>query len=191
MVKAIIFDCFGVLTTDHWKEFVATLSPDQTEQARALMYEHDAGRISLSKVLDEVKKLTQRVPAGVEQLVADEEIKNIDLLTYIGELRHKYKIGLLSNIGSDWIRSEFLSRHEQALFDEMVFSFEVHMAKPDPEIFVLMAKRLGTPLSDCVLVDDSEGHCAAAARLGAKTIVYNDFQQMKRQLEPLLQPSQS
>lgn len=191
MVKAIIFDCFGVLTTDHWKEFLASLAPGQVEPARALMYRHDAGRLSEADLIAEVKKLTGQTPRGVERLFNDEKIKNTELLEYIGAHKTDYKMGLLSNIGSNWIRARFLSRDEQALFDDMVFSYEVGMAKPDPGIFELTAERLGVATNQCVLVDDSDGHCEAARRSGFKTVLYENFQQMEQELEPLLADTKS
>jgi HAD superfamily hydrolase (TIGR01509 family) len=187
MVRVIIFDCFGVLTTDHWKEFVATLPLEQIEPARALMYEHDAGSLNRAELIQQVQKLTGQTPQGIERLLGQEEAKNVELLEYIRHLKTSYKVGLLSNIGSNWIRESFLSKKEQALFDEMIFSYEIRLAKPDPKIFELAAERLGEDLADCVLVDDSEGHIGAAARLGMKTIVYQNFQQMKRELELLLE----
>jgi epoxide hydrolase-like predicted phosphatase len=189
MIKAIIFDCFGVLTTDHWKEFVAKLPAAQMEQARALMYQHDAGRLLESELLREVKRLTNQTPRGAEKLINDENIKNTELLAYIKELRPTYKVGLLSNIGSNWIREDFLNQAEQALFDEIILSYEVHMAKPDPEIFELAAKRLAVEPSGCVLIDDSAGHCQAARQQGMQAILYTDFRQMKHKLEPLLSQS--
>jgi putative hydrolase of the HAD superfamily len=117
----------------------------------------------------------------------DNEIaKNEELLAYIKEIKPYYKIGLLSNIGSNWIRNSFLSDEEQNLFDEMVLSYEVSMAKPDPEIFELVAKRLGETPSECIMVDDSEGHSSAAGETGMTAIVYKNFEQLKSELDPLL-----
>jgi HAD superfamily hydrolase (TIGR01509 family) len=188
-MQAIIFDCFGVLTTDHWKEFISTLPQSQMRQARTLMYEHDAGRLTEAELIRQVKDITQKTPQGIEKLVSDENIKNTELLDYIKGLKPKYKIGLLSNIGSNWIRDDFLSQKEQALFDDMVLSHEVGMAKPDPGIFELAASRLGADITDCVLIDDSQGHCQAARSLGARAIIYDNFAQMKQQLEAYLKSS--
>jgi HAD superfamily hydrolase (TIGR01509 family) len=190
MIKAFIFDCFGVLTTDHWKEFVATLPPDQIEEARALNYKYDAARLNELEFMEAVKELTGRLPQAVEKLLDNEIIKNDQLLEYIKRLKPSYKVGMLSNIGSNWIRDKFLDSDEQGLFDEMVFSYEVGLAKPDPEIFQLMADRLGESSVDCVFIDDSQGHCAAAAKVGMRTVIYENFEQLKRELKPLLANSE-
>lgn len=189
MVKALIFDCFGVLTTDYWKEFAATLPEEYIELARALLYRYDAGKIGRTEFLAGIKRLTGRVPRDIEELLEGEMVKNGELLKYIECLKHSFKIGLLSNIGSGWIRSNFLTSDEQAMFDDMVLSYEVHMAKPDPEIFELTAKRLGQVPAECVMVDDSPGHCAAAAKAGMQAVLYKNLTQLKHDLEPLLNQS--
>jgi FMN phosphatase YigB (HAD superfamily) len=186
MVKAVIFDCFGVLTTDHWKEFLATLPKAQVEPARTIIYKYDSSQLDESEFLAEVRALTGRLPIAVERLLDNEVSKNEELLVYIRKIKPFYKIGLLSNIGSNWIRKSFLSSVEQNLFDEMIFSYEVNMAKPDSGIFELAAARLGESPKNCVMVDDSDGHSAAASKTGMTAIVYQDFEQLKRELDPLL-----
>jgi HAD superfamily hydrolase (TIGR01509 family) len=189
MVKAIIFDCFGVLTTDYWKEFTAKLTPEKLEQARGLMYQYDSGRIERTDFLSRIEEVTGQKPHAIEQMLWGERVKNEELLDYIRQLKTSCKIGLLSNIGSNWIRQTFLTEDEQALFDDMVLSYEVKLAKPDPEIFELAAERLGVKPAECVMVDDSEGHCSAAARAGMKFVYYENLEQLKRDLAPLLNQS--
>jgi len=186
MVQAIIFDCFGVLTTDLWKEFVATLSSEEIEPARSLNYQYDAGQLDRIEFLRAVQALTGRRPEEIETKLDNETNKNIELLSYISDLKPMYKIGLLSNIASNWINDTFLTATEQKLFDVMIFSHEVRLAKPDPEIFELTAERLGVTPEACVLIDDSERHCVAAAGLGMKAILYEDFGQMRGELENVL-----
>lgn len=41
---------------------------------------------------------------------------------------------------------------------------DVAKAKPSPDVFVVAAKRLGLPVSDCVIVGDSVWDVLAAAR---------------------------
>lgn len=188
MIKAIIFDCFGVLTVDLWKEFVSTLPEDQKQPARDINHTYDAGFIDEKQFLDEIKELTGRHPGEVEDLSLStrEATKNEELLNYIAGLKPHYKIGLLSNIASDWIRSSLLSAEEQKLFDQMILSFEVGMTKPDPRIFMLACERLRVGPHETVMVDDIETYCQAAQGEGLKAVVYRDFPQLKRDLTEIL-----
>lgn len=188
MIKAVIFDCFGVLTTDTWRAFIDSL-PEGVDIKRAKELNHalDAGKIERDEFLEQIKQLTGRRPEQLEDEFRGEIAKNTALLDYIRELRqHGYKIGMISNIASPWITDSFLNQEEQELFDKMIFSFEVGMTKPDPRIFILACERLRVTPQEAVMVDDIERYCEAAKIEGLKAIVYENLPQLKRDLEPLL-----
>lgn len=188
MVKAIIFDCFGVLTTDTWLAFLDSL-PDSVdiEAARKLNRAHNMGLVTNEDFLIGLKKITGRDAQEVENRLAHEVTKNTNLLEYIRELRGRgFRIGMISNIASNWIRKSFLTIEEQELFDEMIMSFEVGIAKPDPRMFMLACERLRVAPHEAVLVDDIDRYCDAAQAEGLKAIVYKDLKQAKQELETLL-----
>lgn len=184
-MKAIIFDCFGVLTTDYWREFVAALEVDLQPAAADLNKAYDAGFITTTDFMDQVEELTGQRPELVEHTHGP-ATKNSELLDYIAELKPYYKTGLLSNIASDWITDEFLTAPEQGLFDAMIFSHNVQLTKPDPRIFELIADRLGVEPTDCVMVDDIEPNCTGAREIGMQAVVYQHYPQARRELELLL-----
>lgn len=187
MIKAIVFDCFGVLTTDTWRAFVDGLPPDADKQAaRDLNHAYDAGMLTKDEFLKQVHAVTGHEPKQVETLLGNEIAKNAALLEYIRELKQNYKIGLLSNIGSSWITDTFLNADEQALFDEMVFSYKVGMTKPDPRIFELACSRLGVNPREAVMIDDIESYCASAADLGMKAVVYKNLDQCRADITDIL-----
>jgi epoxide hydrolase-like predicted phosphatase len=181
-IKAIIFDCFGVLTDDKWRTFVESLPDNQKQAARDVNRAYDNGAISESEFSQKLHDLTGRSPG----LGGDDMVKNAELFDYIATLKATYKIGLLSNVASDWIRTTFLSASEQALFDAMIFSFEVGITKPDKRIFEIACQKLGVEPSEAVMIDDIDRYCDAARQTGMRAIVYQDFAQMKRELEHML-----
>lgn len=146
---------------------------------------YDAGFITTIEFIDQVKELTGKLPELVEQThgVAN---KNYKLLDFIVELKTHYKIGLLSNIASDWITDEFLTAAEQNLFDAMIFSHNVNLTKPDHRIFELMAEQLGVEPNDCLMVDDIEANCSGARETGMQAVVYHNYAQARAELEQLL-----
>lgn len=187
MIKAIIFDCFGVLTGDKWKEFVGSLPESQREAARELNRALDRGQLSLADFSKEMYDLTGHLPKEVENVINAEMAKNTNLLEYIKQLSKAHKISLLSNVSSNWIREHFLSNSEVAYFDDMVLSYDVGMVKPDPSIFALAAERLDARLDECVLIDDGVGNCEGARKVGMQAIVYHNFTQCKNELNKLLE----
>jgi HAD superfamily hydrolase (TIGR01549 family) len=188
MIKAIIFDCFGVLTKDWWREFCSTLPPGEiTQKAHELNHKYDAGELKLKDFVGQIAELTGRQSDEVEKIFASPvPEKNNVLLGYIRELKSKYKIGLISNVGTNWIRDEFLTADELALFDDMTLSFETGVTKPHPEMYKTAAERLGVKLEEAVFTDDIESYVSAAEAIGMKSIVYKDFNQFKSELEKIL-----
>ncbi len=57
-------------------------------------------------------------------------------------------------------------------FDELVFSGEVGMRKPDREIFAYAADRVGAQLTRCVFIDDAPANVAAAQRYGMTAVLH-------------------
>lgn len=187
MIKAVIFDCFGVLTADVWREFIDNLPPEaDVNRAREINHQYDAGLLSLDEFLDQVEEATGHRPIEVEKLLDNEVKKNKALLGYIEELKQSYKIGLISNIATNWIRDKFLNAQEQSLFDAMVFSYEAGTTKPDAEIYKLACDKLGIHPDEAVFTDDVKSYCEAAEALGMRSVHYRDFRQMKQELEVIL-----
>jgi putative hydrolase of the HAD superfamily len=94
---------------------------------------------------------------------------NIDL---IRKLRPAYRLGILSN-ADETLRTRLIQDLKIAdLFDDVVCSAEVGLAKPDPEIYALACARLRVPAEACVFVDDHEPNVAAAARAGLRAVLY-------------------
>lgn len=161
--------------------------PDEVdaEPVRSLNHAYGAGFIDRQEFVAGVQEFTGQDPPLTEDVVG--VAKNVVLLEYIRDLRHRgLKIGLLSNIASNWIRDTLLSPEEQALFDEMVLSYEVGMVKPDPRIFRLVCDRLGVEPAESIMIDDMERYCAAAEDEGMSAVVYRDFKQAKQEIESIL-----
>lgn len=59
-------------------------------------------------------------------------------------------------------------------FDEVVFSAEHGVRKPDPAIFRLALAKLGVPAEQCLFLDDSEGNLVAAHELGITPLLALD-----------------
>ena len=55
-------------------------------------------------------------------------------------------------------------------FQAVATAEDVQRGKPDPEVFLVAASRLGTPPSHCVVVEDAAAGVEAARRAGMKSI---------------------
>lgn len=123
---------------------------------------------------------------GVLELSGD---SNKPLFEHIRQIKKQgLKLGIISNANQDWV-SEILSLEEKSLFDDVIISFEAGCAKPESKIYEMSLKNLGVKAAEAVFVDDIAGFCDASEAVGMKAICYKDFEQMKNDLEPILNGS--
>jgi epoxide hydrolase-like predicted phosphatase len=92
------------------------------------------------------------------------------------------RTGLLSN---SW-GFEYSREGWPELFDAVVISGEVGLRKPDPEIYVLAADRLGLPAESIVFVDDLGPNVRAATAAGMVGVLHSDVSATVAELESLL-----
>jgi beta-phosphoglucomutase len=59
---------------------------------------------------------------------------------------------------------------QRSLFKAVVTGMDVTRGKPDPQVFLLAAKRLGMPASRCVVIEDAKPGIAAAHAAGMKAV---------------------
>lgn len=88
-----------------------------------------------------------------------------DNIALIRRLRPAYRTQILSN-ADDSLREKLRSIEVHDLFDDIVVSAEVRIAKPDPAIYRLAAERLGLEPEECVFVDDLLPNVEAARSVG-------------------------
>ena len=115
---------------------------------------------------------------------ADESIDK-GVLNLIRRLHGGYKLAVLSNHPPGL--AEWLSDWEILdLFDVVYCSGDEGMAKPDPAVYNLTLKRLGTFPHEAVFIDDTIGHVKAAQSLGIHGILFTESELLRLELNRLL-----
>jgi epoxide hydrolase-like predicted phosphatase len=111
------------------------------------------------------------------------------LLTATRQARHQGILtAVLSNADGLWRPPIEWS----PLFDVVITSGDVGLAKPDRRIYLLAAARLGIPAHECVFVDDLAVNVRGAAAAGMIAVHHQSVQSTLEELETLLQvPLQS
>lgn len=79
------------------------------------------------------------------------------------------RLAMLSNGVPEIVARIRADRDLAALFDAQVISFEVGLAKPEPEIYRVVLDRLGTPPAASLFVDDRLENIETARELGIRT----------------------
>ena len=193
VIKAIIFDCFGVLVTGSLENYLDIyLSGDVEKRRQAHSYnaQANAGIISYEELIQKYAELADADYEDVAKIIYDNP-KNTRLLQYIKEeLKSEYKIGVLSNAAGD-ILNELFDEDEVAMFDAAVLSYDVGLVKPDRQVYELIAEKLDVLPSECIFTDDNKSFCDGAETVGMQAVHYQNFEQFRGELELLLNNTDS
>jgi FMN phosphatase YigB (HAD superfamily) len=68
--------------------------------------------------------------------------------------------------------------------NQVTFSGELKLLKPDPAIFHACLEGLGEPAAQALFIDDLEANITAAQALGINGIVFHSVDQLKTALGP-------
>lgn len=189
-IKAIIFDCFGVLYPDMlWtmaSEFLGDKLEDSRNSLHDLVNQVDLGYITRDELWANFADIVGSDKESVYKRIKDFDGLDKRLLSFIDDKKPDYKIGMISNVGHGFIERMFVDKPASEYFDSIILSSDVGIVKPDKRIYELSASQLGCKPEDCVFIDDLAKNAAGAELAGMKAIIYRDYDSFKRQIDELL-----
>lgn len=189
MIKAIIFDLFGVLVTDALELLVTGLKatqPEVADQVVRLVVASNAGTIPHEESREMIAELLGITLDEYARRVRGGEVRNEELFNYILVLRKTYKTALLSNAGTRSLEVRFAPGELNNYFDAVVVSAVIGFAKPEARAYEIVAEKLGVRLDECVMIDDRELYCEGARAIGMQSVLYQSVSQLKRDLSSIL-----
>jgi alpha,alpha-trehalose phosphorylase len=185
LIRAFLFDLDGVVAfTDRYHE----LAWRSLAEAEAWEFPHDLAH-SLRGIsrMDSVERIlahnTLAKSAADKERYA--ERKNAIYVDAIGKINHADTvpgaIAFIKRAKAEGVRIALCSASRNALtvlealgigdlFDTVVTGADIHRSKPDPEIFLLAAERLGIPPFHCLVFEDAVSGVEAAHRGGMKCV---------------------
>ncbi|WP_218021279.1 HAD-IA family hydrolase [Nocardia crassostreae] len=96
------------------------------------------------------------------------------------------RLAMLTNSVREWEPYRARLIPDATVFEAIVRSHEYGVRKPDSEIFRIAEGVLGVPAARCLLIDDSERNCQAAAAVGWQAIVHRGNTETLEQLDRIL-----
>lgn len=179
MIRALVFDFDGlILDTEgpiylSWQELYAsygfplpfevwstTIGSAEAEfdPARELQrlvgQELDWGRIEAERQRRELALIAQQpLLPGVEQILQDAR-------------RLGLKMGVASSSSCQWVESHLRERDLREYFDVVRAADDVHLTKPDPELYLAVLRELGVHGTEAVALEDSPNGIRAAKAAG-------------------------
>lgn len=100
------------------------------------------------------------------------------------KLHGLYRLAVLSNSSRPELADYLAGRRGLAgLFDVVVSSAEVGLAKPEPAIYRLALKRLGVKPGEALFIDDLARNTCIAESMGIRSIIFTTPDALRRELE--------
>ncbi len=173
MIKAILFDYDGTLSNrrraayDMYKDCIMQMKPELDPDGIELesivqhcMVSDQNGLVNKKYVWEMLKN--KYIPDLDVALWTDYWYQNFnnfqqpqkDAEEVLGELRKKYKTGILSNGAYESQLAKIKSLNMDALVDEVTISGYYGIPKPDPRIFEIAAEKLGVTCEETAFVGD-------------------------------------
>ena len=197
-IQAVVFDIGGVLeltpdlgVTGTWESRLGLASGELDERMYDIWRGGSIGTISEQEVQ---QALAERLGFDAEQLadftgdIWREYLgtAKTELIDYAGRLRPRYRTGIVSNSFVGAREREQAAYGFEDLVDEIIYSHECGMSKPDPRIYALACERLQADPAQVAFLDDSELCVAGARQAGIQAVLYQDSAQAIRDIGHLL-----
>lgn len=183
MIKGVIFDMDGVLVDnreahlDAYEEFAKRYGKKADRQKQLSMFGMSSADILPKLLGDEFVKERGVEALGVEyeEIYRDIYKETMEptpgLIEFIDEARAK---GLKCAVGSSgpMVNIEFVLKGcgIEDKFDAIANSEMVENAKPEPDIFLLAAEKMGVKPENCLVIEDAFTGIKAARAAGMKVI---------------------
>lgn len=196
-IRAVVFDIGGVLEvtpdlgiTQRWEARLGLPAGGLDERMHEAWVGGSIGTITEHDVHQAVRERLGLDEPQLEAFMADlwrEYLgtANTELIEYVRQLRPRYRTGILSNsfVGArEWEQAAY---GFEDLVDEIVYSHESGMSKPDPRIYALVCERLDVRPQETVFVDDADRCVEGARRADLHAIRFQDNAQAIGEVEKL------
>ncbi|MDF2484128.1 MAG: beta-phosphoglucomutase [Herbinix sp.] len=202
MIKGVIFDLDGVLvSTDElhykaWKQLALELDiTDFTKEDN----QRQKG-VSRMESLEVVLSKGSRIFTDAEKLVLAER-KNSYYIELLQELSTEAVLprvvetltmlrerGILIGVGSVSKNTPLILKRTQleSYIDKVSCGLDITRSKPDPEVFVVAANKLGLEVDECLVVEDSAAGVVAAKAAGMRSLgVGPEYKELEADYEAL------
>ncbi|MEV5237935.1 HAD-IA family hydrolase [Streptomyces cinnamoneus] len=182
----VIFDIGGVLeiTPDtgwvpRWEERLELPLGSVHERMRDVWRAGSIGSISEREVHEQMAARLELDARQTEALMADLWVEylgtpNEELIAYVRGLRGSCRLGILSNSFVGARERETALYHFDELVDQIVYSHEIGIEKPDLRAFEVACASLEVQPESCLFVDDVAANVEAARAAGMQAHLFED-----------------
>lgn len=194
-IRALFWDLGGVLLSNAWDHEERDLAVERfllnkTEfeaRHKELLLAFEEGKLTLD---DYVNRAVFCAPRSFSR----EEFKQFmfslsrpkpQSLELARELSQKYRMAVINNESRELNQYRIQHFHLAEIFHLFISSCFVGLRKPDLAIFRLALDLTQYSAEECCFIDDRPENLAGAEKIGLKTVLAKDAQQLRRDLQSL------
>lgn len=172
--ELIIFDFFGVLCSEIapvW--FEQRYEKNIAAQLKSRFFsDADLGNITMSELFEKMSvELNYDVDVLKSEMYALIRI-NLEMFSYIEELRNKYEIVLLSNAPLEFL-DDILDKYElRKYFDKIFISCHMRVAKPDIKAYLNCIESYPPGFEKIYMIDDNPKNLEHISAIGIEPILF-------------------
>ena len=197
VIKNVVFDIGKVLIGFDWDTYVRRLFDEETaERVTHAMFGGNDWK-ELDRAVMSVEDIVERFHAAEPNYVREID----EAFARVGECVEKrdWVISLIDSIKDRGYRVLFLSNMSEHVMgsnpdafaftshmDGGIYSCHVNAIKPDMEIYKKLFEQYGLVPEESLFIDDTPANIVTAKRLGMKTILYKDPDQLKADINQAL-----
>jgi putative hydrolase of the HAD superfamily len=195
MARAVLVDLGGVLLHTDWDAVAAEseralgLSP---QELLAGVYGSSDQTVLVGRVPEEAwwEEVRARLGVGRERIEAifmRHERCDDEFAGFLASLRGSIRLGVVSNAWPSLCERARERWRLASLFETMVFSCEVAIAKPDERIYRIACARLDVQPEEVLFIDDDVKNVEAAAALGMHALRFEGVETAQVWMQRLLE----
>lgn len=187
--RCVILDIGGVLEItpstgwmQQWDERLGLPAGGVDQQLDDVWRAGAIGTISETEVRAQVGARLGLDTVRVESFMADLWTEylgtpNVELIEYVRGLRSSCRLGILSNsfVGARELETAMYQFDE--LVEQIIYSHEIGVCKPDPRAFEMTCARLEVRPADCLFIDDYDVNIEAARAAGMQAHLFEGNEQ--------------
>lgn len=194
MYKNIIFDVGEVLLTYDWRFCLekAGVQYDEAIELWEMLFTMDRWAefdLGVRSYWDVVEDICSEIPKYEKELrvffsnMDDMPIDRPKVWEEIKGLKENgYKLYVLSNYSEIMFQAHSKGKPFMDYMDGAIFSYMVHINKPDEGIYKALLDKYSLMPAECVFFDDREANTEAARKLGIDSITITDEASLIKEL---------
>jgi len=197
VIRAVVLDIGGVLEVIDDDVFPGPFERRQGLESGSVVAGSDfAGDLGLGELSEAEMRAHWQATFGLSDVQTDElmvewwrwYVGTLDtrLFDWFAGIRARgLRAGIVSNSTSGAREAE---RHHgfEAIVDDLVYSHEVGLRKPDPAIFALAASRLGVEAGEVVFLDDTARCVEGARAVGWHAVLHEETERSIAAIEAVI-----